>query len=116
MKPLRVYAAAAVALGITAGAVGLTGALMLLFGVTVPEPALWGVAVFLALAGLGMMIFIGLYMYHDARSRGMNGGLAVLLLFLVGPAALVIYLLVRRAKLPPAGAGQAAGSKAREIA
>jgi hypothetical protein len=68
-------------------------------------PMLPALIVLCVAAATAMMVLLGLYMYKDARSRGMSGGLAVLLLVLIGPPGLVIYLLLRKPLL--AGRGTA---------
>lgn len=82
--------------GILAGFLGITLATLMLFHEGEPPTALFVTLLVGAIvSALGMMVFLGLYMYFDARSRGMNGALSALLLFLVGPPGLVIYLLIR---------------------
>lgn len=94
-------AATAAACGIISGLTGMTVATLLLCGVNLDETTMLVLLGFAALNGLGLMLFLGMYMYYDARSRGMSGALSALMLFLVGPPALVIYLLVRKPRLSP---------------
>ena len=91
----RPLAAGAAFCGILAGVSAILFAALTLCGIALPDPAMIAFLVLIGTSALAMMVLLGLYMYHDARSRGMNGLLAALLLFLSGPPGLVIYLLIR---------------------
>jgi membrane protein DedA with SNARE-associated domain len=43
-------------------------------------------------------ILIGIWVYRDAESRGMNGVLWLIVLILTGIVGLIIYLVVRKEK------------------
>jgi FlaA1/EpsC-like NDP-sugar epimerase len=110
----RNLATAAVVSAITAALSSFTLALlMLLTGDHVRFASLVVLIVIAAASALAMMVFLAIYMYQDARSRGMSGTLAVLLLLLVGPPGLVIYLLIRSRRMEPSRPGEPAGVTSR---
>jgi len=47
-------------------------------------------------------ILICIWVYKDAKSRGMSGGLWLIITILLGIIGLIIYLVVRKPKAPGA--------------
>ncbi len=88
---------------IFSGIVSVAAALALVAAILVgprPDPLMTLVALILCcVASAAMMIFLSLYVYLDAQSRGMKGALwAFLVLLFAGFPGFVVYLLVRPAR------------------
>lgn len=98
----RTLSRAAIAFG-TVGALCMLALTILIFQSPdpnrVPTPAI-ALVVAGGVSMLAMMSFVALYVYYDAESRGMKGGLWALLIFLFASLpGFLIYLLMRTPKL-----------------
>jgi len=91
----------AMALAATAsGIVSVTAALALLTSVLLGQeqsgPMVFAAVVLGGAASLAMMTFLALYVYLDAKSRGMNGVFwALLVVVFAGFPGFVVYILIR---------------------
>lgn len=98
----RTLSRAAIAFGIL-GALCMAALMVFLFRSPDPDvvpPAALALAAAGGLSFLGMMSFVALYVYYDAESRGMKGGLWALLIFLFASLpGFLIYLLMRTPRL-----------------
>jgi hypothetical protein len=59
--------------------------------------------------GLVVAILLCVWVYRDAESRRMNGGLWLIIVLISGPVGLIVYLIVRgetRTRAFPATSGQ----------
>lgn len=97
----RILGQAATAAG-AFGAACMAAVLVMIFQMHpgTDNPLVVALAVFGAVAFLLMMVFVALYVYYDAESRGMKGGLWALLIFLFASLpGFLIYLLMRGPRL-----------------
>ena len=87
--------------GVLAGIAGLILVTLLLAGgVTADQFAVLLLAGVCGASALAMMVFLCLYVYYDAGSRGMKGGLwAFLIFFFASLPGFLVYLLMRTPRL-----------------
>lgn len=98
---LRSLVRACIACGVLSAAAGLILVTILMSGgATADEVVVLLLAGICGFAALLMMAFLCLYVYYDAQSRGMKGGLwAILIFFFANLPGFLIYLLMRTPRL-----------------